>query len=204
MTTALAPRKTHTSEEYFALEAESEATGGIRREFRNGEIIEITGGTPIHSQLITSVNALLWLKLRGKGFSVFSSDLRLYIPAFEQYVYPDGMVIQNPVQLKEGRKDTVTNPILIVEVLSPATESYDRGAKFAAYRSLPTLQEYLLIDQARISVEHYRRQGNVEWIFRDYHALDDIVTLPSVNITFSLADIYGDIELEQDSNATRS
>ncbi|MGY2976633.1 Uma2 family endonuclease [Thermostichus sp. MS-CIW-37] len=79
MTTALAPRKTHTSEEYFALEAESEATGGIRREFRNGEIIEITGGTPIHSQLITSVNALLWLKLRGKGFSVFSSDLRLYI-----------------------------------------------------------------------------------------------------------------------------
>ncbi|MGY2778258.1 Uma2 family endonuclease [Thermostichus sp. MS-CIW-23] len=162
MTTALAPRKTHTSEEYFALEAESEATGGIRREFRNGEIIEITGGTPIHSQLITSVNALLWLKLRGKGFSVFSSDLRLYIPAFEQYVYPDGMVIQNPVQLKEGRKDTVTNPILIVEVLSPATESYDRGAKFAAYRSLPTLQEYLLIDQARISVEHYRRQGNVE------------------------------------------
>ncbi|WP_457403822.1 Uma2 family endonuclease [Thermostichus sp. MS-CIW-30] len=126
------------------------------------------------------------------------------MPAFEQYVYPDGMVIQNPVQLKEGRKDTVTNPILIVEVLSPATESYDRGAKFAAYRSLPTLQEYLLIDQARISVEHYRRQGNVEWIFRDYHALDDVVTLPSVNITFSLADIYGDIELEQDSNATRS
>ncbi|MGY2947033.1 Uma2 family endonuclease [Thermostichus sp. MS-CIW-30] len=71
MTTALAPRKTHTSEEYFALEAESEATGGIRREFRNGEIIEITGGTPIHSQLITSVNALLWLKLRGKGFPFF-------------------------------------------------------------------------------------------------------------------------------------
>lgn len=148
----------------------------------------------------------LWLGLRKQPYSPFIADQRLWIPEFGIYTYPDVMAIQNPIQLKEGRKDTVTNPILIVEVLSPATESYDRGAKFAAYRSLPTLQEYLLIDQARISVEHYRRQGNVEWIFRDYHALDDVVTLPSVNITFSLADIYGDIEfeLEQDSNATRS
>ena len=202
MTKAVTLRKTYTPEEYFALEAESERTGGIRREFRKGEIIEMTGGTPVHSQLITSINGLLWFKLRGTGFSVFSTDLRLYIPAFEQYVYPDGMVIQNPIQLKEGRKDTVTNPILIVEVLSPATESYDRGAKFTAYRSIPTLQEYLLIDQAQMGVEHYRRQGNVEWIFRDYHALDDTVTLPSLNVTFSLADIYSGIELEQDREPT--
>ena len=203
MTRTLTLRKTYTLEEYFALEAESERTGGIRREFYNGAIIEMTGGTPVHSQLITSINALLWFKLRGTGFSVFSTDLRLYIPAFEQYVYPDGMVIQNPIQLKEGRKDTVINPILIVEVLSPATESYDRGVKFTAYRSIPTLQEYLLVDQSQPRVEHYRRQGNVEWVFRDYHSQDDMVALPSLNVTFSLADIYSGIELELVPNITQ-
>jgi Uma2 family endonuclease len=198
MTTTLTPRKTYTPEEYFALEAKSEGTGGVRREFCKGEIIEMTGGTPEHNMIAGALYSTLWLGLRKQPYSLFIADQRLWIPEFGIYTYPDVMVIQNPIQLKEGRKDTVTNPILIVEVLSPATESYDRGEKFTAYRSIPTLQEYLLIAQAQMGVEHYRRQGNVEWIFRDYHALDDAVTLPSVNITFSLADIYSGIELEQD------
>lgn len=202
MTTTLTPRQTYTPEDYFALESESEHTDGIRREYRNGKIFEMTGGTPTHSQLITSINALLWFQLRGTGFSVFATDLRLHIPTLEHYVYPDGMVIQNPLQLKEGRKDTVTNPTLIVEVLSPSTESYDRGGKFAAYRSIPTLQEYLLIEQSRIHVEHYRRQGNAEWIFRDYDPPDARISLPSLNVEISLADIYADIELEQDRDPT--
>jgi Uma2 family endonuclease len=198
MTTTVTLGKTYTPEEYFALEAESERTGGIRREFRKGEIIEMTGGTPEHNIIAGALYSTLWLGLRKQPYSLFIADQRLWIPEFGIYTYPDVMVIQNPIQLKEGRKDTVTNPILVVEVLSPATESYDRGGKFVAYRSIPTLQEYVLIDQAQIGVEHYRRQGNVEWIFRDYHALDDTVTLPSINVTFSLADIYSGIELEQD------
>ena len=90
--------------------------------------------------------------------------------------------------------EPIINPILIVEVLSPATESYDRGVKFTAYRSIPTLQEYVLINQAQMGVEHYRRQGNVEWVFRDYHSQDDMVALPSLNVTFSLADIYSNFK----------
>lgn len=202
MTTTLTPRKTYTPEDYFALEAESERTDGIRREYRNGEIVEMTGGTPKHSQLITSINALLWFKLKGTGFSVFATDLRLWIPSLNHYVYPDGMVIQNPLQLQAGRKDTVTNPTLIVEVLSPSTESYDRIGKFAAYRSIPTFQEYLLIEQSRIHVEHYRRQGDAEWIFREYDLPDARIQLSSLNLEVTLTDIYADIELEQDRDPT--
>jgi Uma2 family endonuclease len=197
------PRKTYTSEEYFALEAESEHTG-IRREFHNGEIIEMTGGTPEHNKVAGALYSTLWLSLRKRPYSLFIADQRLWIPEFEIYTYPDVMVIQNPIQLKEGRKDTVTNPILIGEVLSPSTESYDRGAKFAAYRSIPTVQEYLLIEQSQIHVEHYRRQGNVEWIFRDYDSPDAQILLPFLKVEISLADIYGDIELEQGRDATPS
>jgi len=202
MTTTLSPHKLYTSEEYFALEAESERTDGIRREFRNGELIEMTGGTPAHNKIAGAIYSMLWFSLRKQPYSLFIADQRLWIPELGMYTYPDVMVIQNPLQLKEGRKDTVTNPTLIVEVLSPSTESYDRGAKFAAYRSIPTLQEYLLIEQSGIHVEHYRRQGDVEWIFRDYDSPDAQIQLPSLKVEISLADIYADIELEHEGDAT--
>jgi len=196
MTNTLTPRKTYTPEDYFALEAESERTNGIRREYCQGEIIEMTGGTPTHNKIAGAIYSTLWFSLRKQPYSLFIADQRLWIPELGMYTYPDVMVIQNPLQLKEGRKDTVANPTLIVEVLSPSTESYDRGGKFAAYRSIPTLQEYLLIEQSRIRVEHYRRQGDVEWIFRDYASPDAQIPLPSLKLEISLADIYADIELD--------
>ena len=113
----------------------------------------MTGGTPEHNKIASALNALLWFALRGKPYSLFITDQRLWIPSTDFHTYPDVMVIADPVDLKPDRKDTVTNPLLLAEVLSDSTENYDRGDKFEAYRTLPSLQEYLLIDPSRPHLE---------------------------------------------------
>lgn len=186
MTLASRQPKTYTPEEYLALEVESD----IRHEYRQGEIVSMTGGTPEHNKIASALNALLWFALRGKPYSLFITDQRLWIPVMDLYTYPDGMVIAEPVELKPGRKDTVTNPLLIVEVLSDSTEKYDRGDKFEAYRTLPSLQEYWLIDQYRPHVEQYVKQSQHQWLFTEHSGLDAKVTLSSVSIELALADLY--------------
>ena len=186
MTLASSSFKTYTADEYLALEVESD----IRHEYRHGEIIPMTGGTPEHNKIASALNALLWFALRGKPYSLFITDQRLWIPAVEVYTYPDGMVIADPVELKPGRKDTVTNPLLLAEVLSDSTEKYDRGDKFEAYRTLATLQEYLLIDQYRPHVEQYVKQSEHQWLFTEYSGLDARVQISSLPVELALKDLY--------------
>jgi Uma2 family endonuclease len=186
MTIAPSQPKPHTAEEYLALEVESEN----RNEYRNGEIIPMTGGTPEHNKIVSALNALLWFGLRGQPFSIFITDQRLWIPSLDRYTYPDGMVIANPVELKPGRKDTVTNPLLIAEVLSDSTQGYDRGEKFESYRTLPTFQEYLLIDQSKPHVEQFVRQSEHQWLFTEYRGLDAQVPLSSIPVELVLKDLY--------------
>jgi Uma2 family endonuclease len=150
----------------------------------------MTGGTPEHNKITSALNALLWLALRGQPYSLFITDQRLWIPATDLYTYPDGMVIADPVELKPGRKDTVTNPLLLAEVLSDSTEQYDRGDKFEAYRTLPSLQEYLLIDQYRPHVEQYVKQSERQWLFTEYSGLDARLKLSSVPVELALKDLY--------------
>lgn len=161
MTTA---SKRYSVEDYLALEVESEG----RSEYRNGEVLPMAGGTPAHNKIASALNALLWLGLRGKPYSVFITDQRLWIAAANLYTYPDVMVIANPIELQPGRRDTVTNPLLIAEVLSESTKAYDRDEKFAAYRTIPGFQEYLLIDQSQPHVEQYVKQGMNQWLFMEY------------------------------------
>lgn len=189
MTITLNRPKVYTSEEYLNLEISSD----IRNEYRNGEIIPMTGGTPAHNQLISALNALLWFGLRGKPYSLFMSDQRLWIPDCQIYTYPDGMVIKNPVELQSGRKDTVTNPLLLAEVLSNSTKAYDRDEKFAAYRTLPSFQEYLLIDQSCLHLEQYVKQGDRQWLFREYDQPDDKILLVSISLEIRLGDLYEQI-----------
>lgn len=186
MTLASSSLKTYTADEYLTLEVESD----IRHEYRHGEIIPMTGGTPDHNKIASALNALLWFALRGKPYSLFITDQRLWIPAIDIYTYPDGMVIADPVELKPGRKDTVTNPLLLAEVLSDSTEKYDRGDKFEAYRTLATLQEYLLIDQYRPHVEQYVKQSEHQWLFTEYSGLDARVQISSLPVELALKDLY--------------
>ncbi|MDG2992082.1 Uma2 family endonuclease [Candidatus Synechococcus calcipolaris G9] len=180
----------YTIEDYLALEAESEVMDGIRREYRNGEIICMTGGTPEHNKVVGSLYAVLWTSLRKKPYSVFITDQRLWVPELQVYTYPDVMVMADPVILQENRKDTVTNPLLIAEVLSDSTSAYDRGDKFAAYRTIPTFQEYLVIDQTRPYGEQFVKQADHQWLFSDHSGLDAKINLVSVGVEVALVDLY--------------
>ena len=186
MSIATPDTKTYTAEDYLALDVESD----IRHEYRNGDIIPMTGGTPAHNEIVRMLVFLLTAELRKQPYSIFVTDQRLWIPDLDQYTYPDAMITPRPPELKPGRKDTVMNPIFIAEVLSESTEGYDRGDKFAAYRTIPTFQEYLLIDQARPHVDQYVKQSENQWLFTEHQGLDRTLTLSSVNVAIALAELY--------------
>lgn len=186
MATTPLPKKCCSVEEYLAFEVETT----IRHEYRNGIILPMTGGTPTHNKIMSALNALLWFSLRGKDYSLFVADQRLWIPAANLYTYPDVMVVANPVELKPGRKDTIVNPLLIIEILSDSTEQYDRGDKFAAYQTIATFHEYVLVDQSRCHVEHYAKQVDDQWRLIEYDQREENLRLRSLEVTLALSDLY--------------
>lgn len=186
MTIAPTQSRHYTAEEYLALEVESD----IRNEYRNGEIIPMTGGTPEHNEITGNLVFLLKSALKGQPYSIFVTDQRLWIPDLDLYTYPDVMMTHRPLELKPGRRDTVMNPILLVEVLSDSTQGYDRGDKFEAYRTIPTFQEYLLIDQYKPRVEQFVRQSESQWLFTEYKGLEAQIGLASVPVELVLKDLY--------------
>ena len=127
----------YTPEEYLTLERDAE----FHSEYRDGEIVPMTGGSIDHNRIAGNIFAYLKFALRGKKAEPFIGDLRLWIPEYRLYTYPDVMVIQGEAVFQDQRKDTVTNPSLIIEVLSKSTQNYDRSDKFKFYRSIPQLQE---------------------------------------------------------------
>lgn len=182
--------KTYTAQEYLELEINSQE----RHEFLHGEIVLMAGGAPNHNEITSILNAILRVSLKGKPYSIFASAQRLWVPQLNNYIYPDVMVVARPFELQSGRTDTITNPLLIAEVLSKGTRAYDRDEKFAAYRSIPSFQEYLLIDQYRLRVEQYSKTDANKWIFSEYSCMGDRLSLTSVAVEISLADLYENIE----------
>ena len=191
MVTQLA-RKTYTVDEYLELEVASET----RNEYRNGEIIPMTGGTPNHNDISGNAYILLKALLKAKAYRVFHVDQRLWIPALKEYTYPDVMVVAKPLEMQVGRKDTITNPCLIVEVLSRSTQSRDRSEKFAAYRTIDTFQEYILIDQYRIHVEHYVKTAVNQWLFSEYDEPETAIALQFLDMQIKIADLYDNIDFD--------
>jgi Uma2 family endonuclease len=189
MVTQLA-KKTYTVEEYLELELASET----RSEYRNGEIIPMTGGTPNHNEIAVNLLAFLKPSLRSKPYHLFSADQRLWIPAVEMHTYPDVMVAPKPLKMQAGRKDTITNPCFIAEVLSKSTQNYDRSEKFANYRTINTFQEYILIDQYRIHVEHHVKTAVNQWLFTEYDDPNVTISLQFLDVSIQIADLYDNID----------
>ncbi|MCL1469214.1 Uma2 family endonuclease [Argonema antarcticum] len=187
--------KNYTAEEYLELEIASET----RNEYYNGEIIPMTGGTPNHNDIAGNLYILLKLALKGKAYRTFYVDQRLWIPDVSLYTYPDVMVLQKPLELQTGRKDTVINPCFIGEVLSKSTQNYDRSEKFAAYRTIPTFQEYLLIDQYRIHVEHYVKTAVNQWIFSEYDDPNVTLSFRVFEFQIKIAELYENIDFTNQS-----
>ncbi|MBD2329925.1 Uma2 family endonuclease [Alkalinema sp. FACHB-956] len=183
-------KKSYTPDEYLDFEVSSDT----RHEYINGEIIPMTGGTPEHNEIASILNAALRMSLKGQPYSIFVADQRLWIPDRQLYTYPDVVVVPRPIQRQQGRADTITNPVMIAEVLSKSTKNYDRDEKFAAYRTIPTFQEYLLVDQYIPHVEQYVKTDAHQWIFTEYNDMNSSISLSSIPLEIQLADLYENIE----------
>ena len=179
-----------TVEEYFEIEFASEE----RYEYSNGEIRLLAGGTPNHNFIMGDLLVALKFLLKNKSYDIFVLNQRLWILKSNLYTYPDIMVLEKPIQLQEGRTDTVMNPCFIAEVLSKSTKDYDRSEKFIAYRTIETFREYLLIDQYKIHVEHYVKTGANQWLLSEYTDPQVTLTLSSVDLKLNIADLYENIE----------
>ncbi len=181
----LQERTYYSTEEYLALEAVSES----RNEYLDGQIIPMAGGSPEHNQVSLNIASYLDLTL-DEAVRVFHNDMRLWIPLTRTHTYPDVMIIASGLAMLDNRQDTVTNPNLIVEVLSNSTKDYDRGEKFRAYRSIPSFAEYLLVDQYSIHVEHFAKNDQGQWVLTDYDDRNDVIALTSIGCELPLTTIY--------------
>lgn len=190
---SLAAEPLYTAEVFLALERAADH----KSEFINGRIYAMAGASRSHVLITTNVVGGLVPRLRGQGCRTYSADMRVLISPTGSYTYPDVAVVCGDAEfIDDGHQDVLTNPALIIEVLSPSTEGYDRGAKFAHYRQLPSLREYVLIAQDRVSVERFARRGD-EWVIRPTDELTDLgdtLRLESVDCDLPLAEVYDLVE----------
>ncbi|HVF28480.1 MAG TPA: Uma2 family endonuclease [Pyrinomonadaceae bacterium] len=176
-----------TPEEYLAAEREAES----KSEYFDGEVFLMSGASLEHNLIVANVVASLVQQLRGKECSALPNDMRVHIPATGLFTYPDVIVVCGKPLLKEdGYFDTLLNPTLIVEVLSPSTANYDRGQKFEHYRSLNLFQEYLLVEQHECKLARYTRQPDESWVLKDFRGANTRIELMSVGCVLTLADVY--------------
>jgi Uma2 family endonuclease len=184
------PPKTLSLEEYRNLETIAE----VKHEYHDGEIIEMTGGSINHNSILINLIVLLKLALRGTNYRLQSSDLRLWIPQYNRGLYPDLMIIAGEPLFSDNRNDEILNPCVIIEVLSPSTSGYDRGDKFRYYRSIPQLNQYLLVSQEEILIESYSKTSENNWLLQEYTPARVIISLDSLGISLNLADIYEGVD----------
>jgi Uma2 family endonuclease len=176
-----------TYAEYLAAEAKAE----VRHEFLNGEVFAMAGGTPAHAALASAFARELGNALRDKPCRTFSSDLRIRVPDTGLTTYPDLSVVCGGIELDPQDPNTITNPIVIVEVLSENTEGYDRGAKAQHYRRIPSLREYVLVSQQEARIEVQRRNEHGIWEIHDARE-GEICELVSLGVRLDVRAIYED------------
>lgn len=185
------PRHHYTLEEYFALEGAGEA----RYEYWDGEIICMSGSSRQHATISSNVHLIIGQQLRGKTCRAFTGEMQIKTPLLPPYRYPDvSVVCGKPLFEKIAGFDVLTNPILIVEVLSPGTAHLDRAEKRDAYQALPSVMEYLLISQDAPHLTQYVRQADGQWLRQDYGNLENAISLPSVDCSLSMREAYEGVE----------
>ncbi len=187
-----APLPILTIDEYLKLERAAE----FRSEYLQGTIVAMAGAGRNHGWILGEAFAQLHAQLRGKSCGAATNDLRLYIEKYRVLTYPDIVVTCGPDVLFGGAKDTLADATLIIEVLSPSTQSYDRGEKFLYYRALPSFAEYLLISQDAIRAEHHTRQPDGAWLLREISDPNAILELKSIDCKLPLAALYERVEFD--------
>ena len=179
-----------TPEEYLEQERRAER----KSEYLQGEVFAMAGASRRHGLIVANLIAELRQQLKEKPCEVYPSDVRLRVTAAGLYTYPDVMVVCGDIQFADDQKDTLLNPVLLIEVLSESTRDYDLGVKFQYYRTLPSLMEYLTVAQDEPLVGHYRRQPEDRWLLVETRDLSQTIQLPSISCSLAMAEIYDKVE----------
>lgn len=180
----------YTVDEYFVRDERSEE----KLEYHNGTITAMSGGTTTHSEIAAKLITALSILLDEQPYKIYTSDIKIQMPAYNKFAYADASVVQGAPQHYQGRRDTIVNPLLVVEVLSPSTQRHDRHGKFVMYRTLPSLSECVLIEQDRPRVTTFYRNEAGHWQDTDVIDLDQSVRLQSLDGDVSLARLYKGID----------
>lgn len=183
----------YTPEQYLALEREAE----YKSEYIHGQIYAMAGASEEHNLIAGNILAAMHAQFRGRPCRVYTSDMRVKVNAGDMYTYPDVVAVCGEPRFEDRHVDTLLNPTVIVEVLSPSTEAYDRGVKFARYRRIESLLDYILVSQDRALVEHFVRHGDGgdQWLLTEISGPEGSLHLASVGCAISLRDIYDKVSL---------
>jgi Uma2 family endonuclease len=180
------PKPYLTPEEYLALERQAET----RSEYWQGETYALAGASTNHTIIGANTLAELVMQLKGRPCTAHTNDLRVKVARTGLYTYPDVTVVCGKAEFEDRSEDTLLNPTVLIEVLSPSTEAYDRGTKFEFYRTLESLTDYLLISQSKPIIEHFTRQPDDRWLLSTYKGLEAVAPIPSIGCELHLADVY--------------
>jgi Uma2 family endonuclease len=184
------PKPRYSPEEYLAIERESE----FKSEYIDGYIVAMVGASEPHNLIVTNSVRELSSQLKSRDCRVYSNDMRVDLRGRKLFAYPDVVVVCGDPQFADESQDNLRNPVVIIEVLSQSTESYDRGLKFIKYRRIESLKEYLLIAQDGAMVEHYVRQANGDWLMSEASGLDAVIRLGSIGCDLKLVEIYDKVK----------
>jgi Uma2 family endonuclease len=174
-----------------------------KSEYLNGEIFAMTGASRQHNRITINISSSLNLQLKGRPCETYAVDMRVKVRASGLYTYPDVAVACGEPQFEDSEFDTLLNPTLLVEVLSPSTERYDRIAKTSYYRTIDSLAEHLLVAQDEIRLEQYVKRPNGQWLLSEYRDLDGVVELTSIGCELKLSDVYDRITFEPNRRVRR-
>lgn len=178
----------YTEDQYLAWEE----TAVEKSEYVGGEIRAMSGGSEPHASIPMNMGALLWNSLRGRGCRVLSADMKVWTAG--AFYYPDLSIVCGPSNYRGRNKHTITNPIVVVEVLSPGTEPKDRGEKFIRYQQIETLRSYLLVSQTEPRMEMFERGENGHWIYSLVAGLENAIEIPSLGVTLALSEVYDQVD----------
>jgi Uma2 family endonuclease len=181
----------YTPDEYLALERAAE----FKSEYLDGYIVAMVGASEAHNLITTNVTAELRTQLRERDCRVYASDMRVDLRERNLFAYPDVVVICGQPQFPDARRDNLRNPMVIVEVLSPSTEGYDRGIKFIKYRRIESLQEYVLISQDEARIERFVRQVGGDWLMSEAAGISSAIKLTTIGCELKLSEVYDKVEL---------
>ena len=181
-----------SAEQYLTQERQAK----FKSEYYRGEVFAMSGGSPTHSLIAANFVGACWASLKGKPCKVFNSDLRVKVEPSGLYTYPDASIVCGELQFCDAQKDTITNPTVLVEVLSESTEKYDRGAKSGYYRQIESLKELVLISQSEAIVERFTRQSGGGWLLIESRGVSEHVRLESVGFSIAMAELYRGVTFE--------